>query len=75
MGQPKEMPNVSEETRKRIEEGLRDWNNPDSEARRRFDEAQEKLKPIFQPLQDAIAASERLTEKDYSIRFNVRDGS
>src|SRR5437868_6549555 len=73
MTQPNEAPAISAETRKRIEEGLLTWNEPDSEVRTRFEDAQEKLKPLFQPLQNAIAVSERLTERDFSIRINLRD--
>ena len=35
---------ISDETRKRIEEGLRDWDNPNSEARRRFENEKRRLK-------------------------------
>jgi hypothetical protein len=60
-------PAISEETRKRIEEGLRDWSNVDSEARKRFEAARGKWDKALKPLQDAIVASERLTEKDFVI--------
>ena len=54
-------------TIERIEQGLREWADPNSEARRRFDAAREKWDRELQPLTDAIAASERLTERDMQI--------
>lgn len=60
---------ISEETRRRIEEGLRDWHKPDSEARKRYEASQQEWDRVFKPLDDAIAASERLTEKDLEIRL------
>ncbi|HUG69943.1 MAG TPA: MerR family transcriptional regulator [Pirellulaceae bacterium] len=62
-------PAISDETRTRIEEGLRNWSSADSDARVRFEAAQSKWDQALQPLEDAILASERLTEEDYSIRF------
>jgi len=72
MSTPGETP-ISSETRQRIEEGLRNWTQADSEARKRFEAAQQKLDQVFQPLEDAISASERLTEQDFAIRINTRD--
>lgn len=66
-------PAISEETRARIEEGLRNWGSDDSDARRRFEAAQSKWDQYLQPLKDAIVASERLTEEDFAIRINTRD--
>jgi hypothetical protein len=66
-------PTISEETRTRIEEGLRNWCSADSDARVRFEAAQAKWDQVLQPLEDAIVASERLTEEDFAIRINTRD--
>jgi hypothetical protein len=68
-----ESPSISEETRKRIEENLRDWDDPNSEVRKRFLAAQEKWDEVLRPLEDAIIASEQLTEDDFAIRINTRD--
>ena len=56
---------MTDETRQRIEDGLRNWNQP--EMRQRFQAAQEKLKAVVEPLEKAVAASERLTAEDYGI--------
>ena len=63
---------MSDATRQRIEEGLRNWDQPESEARKRFQAAQEKLNDVVKALEKAISASERLTEEDYVIRINAR---
>ena len=62
---------MSDATRQRIEDGLRNWNQAESPARKRFQASQEELKVVFDPLERAIAASERLTEADYEIRINA----
>jgi uncharacterized protein YlxW (UPF0749 family) len=64
---------MSDATRQRIEEGLRSWNQAESETRKRFQAAQEQLNDVVEELERAIAASERLTEEDYAIRINARD--
>ena len=64
---------MSDATRQRIEEGLRSWNQIESETRKRFQAAQEKLNVVVEALEKAVAASERLTEEDYAIRINARD--
>lgn len=56
---------ISFETRKKIEEGLKNWDNPDSEFLRRFEELQEYYNKLFYPLEKAIEESERLTERLY----------
>lgn len=66
-------PAISEETRLRIEEGLRNWAETDSAARSRFEAVHGELDDVFQPLEDAITASETLTESDLAIRINTRD--
>jgi hypothetical protein len=58
---------MTNETRQRIEDGLRDWNNPESQARKRFDSAKETWDRKLQPLIDAITASEKITEADLRI--------
>lgn len=64
---------MSDETRQRIEEGLRNWNQAESETRKRFKATQERLTDVIDALEKAVAASERLTEEDYAIRINARD--
>lgn len=71
--EPRQQHAISEDTRRRIEECLRTWNEPDSDARKRFETAQEEWDRIFQPLEEAITESERLTENDFAIRINARD--
>ena len=62
---------ISDETRKKIEDGLLKWMGVDSDAR--FEAVQAMWDKIFQPLEDAILASERLTAEDFATRINVRD--
>lgn len=62
---------ISGATRRRIEAGLRDLRDPNSETRRRFEAAGAKLNKLFKPLDDAIARSECLTEADWGIVINV----
>jgi hypothetical protein len=67
---PKE---VSEDIRKRLEDGLSNLAQADSESRKRFETARVKWAQALKPIEDAIAASERLTAEDFSIRINTRD--
>ena len=64
---------MTADLRRRIEEGLQNWNDDDSEARRRFEDCQQKLSQTeaFRKLEQSIAASERLTAADFAIRINV----
>jgi hypothetical protein len=66
-------PDLSEETRKRIEEELRKWAKADPEAQSRFEAARQEWDVELRPLKEAIVASERLTEEDFAIRINARD--
>ena len=59
---------ISEETQRRIEEGLRTWHEPGSQARQRFEAAKRKLDKAHQHITDAIEASERLTADDFLFR-------
>lgn len=58
---------LSQETRKRIEDGIRDWHNPESPARKRFAEVEQRFAKEMQPLLDAIEATERITEQDLRL--------
>ena len=63
------LPSLSEETRQRIEDGLRRWSDSNSEARKRFEAVQDEWDRLLQPLEDALIASEHLTEYDFGIRY------
>jgi len=62
---------LSEETRLRIENALLHWNDPDSEARLRFEAIKSEIDLELKPLRDAIVASETITEKDLSLRMTI----
>ena len=62
---------ISDETRERIEKELKNWYNPNSEARKRFEAYKEYWDRVFYPMEQAIAESERLTERDYKFRINL----
>lgn len=62
---------ITAETRKRIEEGLAHWNDPDSEARQRFETAKREWDERLQYITDALEASERLTAQDLAFRINI----
>lgn len=64
---------MSDDTRGRIENGLRNLADVGSEERQRFEAAQHKWDQILQPLENAIVASERLSAEDFAIRINARD--
>ncbi len=64
---------VPEETTLRIESELKEWENADWALRQRFAAAMMKLYAALRPMEKAIVASERLTEKDFAIRINMRD--
>jgi hypothetical protein len=66
-------PPIPDEIRRRIEEGLRNWKEEKSEARKRYETAEDEWDKALRPLEDAITASERLTEDDFAIRINTRD--
>ena len=63
------MKQIADETRQRIEEGLRNWDDQNSVSRRIFDASQQKWDEVLKPLKDAIAESERITERDLNIRI------
>lgn len=58
---------------KELEEALRDWDKPNSEARKLYEESRSEWEQTLDPLVDAVKASERLTEADFAIRINTRD--
>lgn len=62
---------ISEATRKRIEEGLKHWHDPDSPERLRFEAARRVLDKKYQYITDAVVASERITAADLSIVINT----
>lgn len=62
---------ISEKMRRRIEAGLHNLRDPDSDTRKRYEAAGKKWDEVFKPLQDAIAKSECLTETDFGIVINV----
>jgi len=64
---------ISEETRRRIEQGLLEWSDPTSAARQRFEAANAHLGEVVRPLEEAVIASERLTADDFAIRINTRE--
>jgi len=64
-------PRITAETRRRIEAGLAQWDDPHSDARRRFDASKREWDARFQPLTEALEASERLTAHDLTFRINV----
>jgi hypothetical protein len=66
-------PQLDAETLRKLDAALQDWDNDDSEVRKRFEESQEKWAEIIQPLVEAISASERLTKEDLAVRINTRD--
>ncbi len=59
---------LSDEVQQRIEESLRNWDDPGPEAQRRFEESKREWDQKLQHIQDALEASERLTAKDFSFR-------
>jgi hypothetical protein len=68
---PSKKPEIGAETRKRIKDGLRNWDKVDSEARRRFEDTKHKLDQQHQHLTATIISSEQLTEKYLAIRINT----
>jgi hypothetical protein len=64
---------MDDETLKKLNETLQNLDSTGSEARRRFEESQEKWTGIVQPLVEAISASERLTKEDLAVRINTLD--
>ena len=57
---------LSDELKAKIEKALAEWNSPDSEARKRF------YDNLSRPLIEAIEDTERLSEEDHRIYFNLR---
>ena len=60
---------MKDKTRQRIEYELIHWDDENSTARKRFEAAKEEWDIALKPLQDAITASERITEKDLLLRI------
>jgi len=65
------MLDISEETKRRIEEGLASWDDPNSEARKRFESGKEYWDRVFAPLEQTIYESERLHPRDYIAFRNI----
>lgn len=64
---------IIEETRKSIEEGLSNWHDPNSEAKKRFEASREYWDKVFEPLTEAFIDSQMLTERNYNMRIIHRD--
>lgn len=62
---------VTPELRRRIEAALRDWENPDSEARKRFDALRGERQRQLKHLHDQIERSTRLTAEDFAVTINT----
>ncbi len=73
MVSPKKSVSLSAETCSRIEEGLRDWSNASPEERQRYEAAAQKWEKVIRPLENAVVASEQITQKDLAIQINTRD--
>lgn len=58
---------LSPQTRARIEAGIRNWNDYGSDARVRFENAKRPWLPDLLAFEQAIRASEQLTEDDFQI--------
>jgi len=61
---------IAVKTRRRIEAGLAQWDDPSSDARQRFDASKREWDERLQPITDALEASERLTAYDLIFRIN-----
>lgn len=64
---------LDEVTRQRIEGALLHLKDAGSEARQRFEAFRVESEVRLRPLNDAIRASELLTDRDFAIRINTRD--
>lgn len=58
---------ISKKTLARIERGLRNWENPNGKARKRFESAIKKKNKSLEQIKEAIARSTRLTAEDLGI--------
>ncbi len=61
------------ETRRKIEEALRELDDPKSPARQLVEDSLRKWSAEVQPMIDAVSESERLSEDDMAIRVNTRE--
>lgn len=66
-------PELSKESMSEITAVLEQVLDPTSAVHKFFEESREKWEKIAQPLVEAIAESERLSEDDFAIRINTRD--
>lgn len=64
---------ISETMLKRIEEDIRNWDDKESDARKRFEKARRPWKKELDSMGKAIAASEEITQDDLAIQINTRD--
>lgn len=58
---------MTPELRKRIQDEIADWHNPESPARKRFAAIEKEIAAEMQPMFDAIEAMERITEADLRL--------
>ena len=59
------------ETRARIKHGLATWNDPDSEARKRFELCVKEWDERLRPYQEAIKRSMIITAEDLQKVINI----
>jgi hypothetical protein len=60
------------ETLRCIGQDLENWETG-SKIRKFAEQSRERWEGVVRPLEDAICASERLTEQDLAVRINIRD--
>lgn len=61
---------ISKKTRIRIEKELKNWDKPNSKARKRHTMLEIKFSKIIAPLQKVVIDSECLTKDDFDIYIN-----
>ena len=60
-----------EETRQRIESGLADWQNPNSEARKRFEAYLKDAEERMRPYRGMIRRSMVITQEDLQKTITI----
>jgi hypothetical protein len=65
-------PDLDAETLHRIGQDLANWETG-SKIREFAEQSRQRWEAVVRPLEDAISASERLTEEDLAVRINIRD--
>ena len=64
---------LSEDLVQKVQAALSKWNDPSSDARKRFDQGRKRRQERVLAIEKVVADSKRLTVEDLSMQINAVD--